>query len=281
MSDQTLRLSALDVTREVDLMPRGIQPASDATQLKPGILLAVDTDTNRVQVSVDGSSGVWIPYLAGSYTVGDIVWVFRENLPGTSGMICLGRVGGTSEVGAPEVPDAPPTTEAAVATILPTWTGTWRVSRSAYDQWNASRAEYGGRATLYQGDAFGSGQLYGLALYGNQIKDLGAVSIESIALTLRDASLSLGSRPAMVVRAATNTNASAAPAATGATMNPAALAKGAVTTLALDGSLLESFRTGALQALATVGVGSSAYNAVRGTSDADGMALTVNYTRPV
>ncbi|WP_291378858.1 hypothetical protein [Demequina sp.] len=281
MSDQTLRLSALDVAREVDLQSRGIQRASDASQLKPGILIDVDTGTNRVQVSVDGSSGVWIPYLAGSYTVGDMVWVFREQLPGASGMICLGRVGGTPGVTLPDAPNEGATTETAVATILPTWTGTWRVVRNAYDRWNAERAEYGGRATLYQGDGFGSGQLYGLALYGNQIKDLGATSIESITLTLRDASLASAPGPAMVIRAATNTNASAAPAATGATMNPAPLAKGAVTTLALDGTLLESFRTGALQALATVGVGSSAYNAVRGTSDADGMALKVNYTRPV
>lgn len=262
-------------------MSQGIQPGSDATQLKPGILIAVDTDTNRVQVSVDGSSGVWVPYLSGSYTVGDMVWVFREMLPGAAGMICLGRVGGTPGVALPDAPGAGATTENAVATILPTWSGTWDANSSRYDNWNVSRAEYGGRATLYQGDGFGSGQLYGLALYGNQIKDLGATTIASIVLTLRDANMSIPSRPAMVIRAATNTNHSSAPAATGATMNPAALAKGAVKTLVLDGTLLESFRTGALQALATVGVGSSAYNAVRGTSDADGMALTVNYTRPV
>lgn len=281
MTDQALRLSALDVAREVDLMPRGIQPSSDATQVKPGILMAIDTTKNRVQVSVDGSSGVWMSYLTGSYTVGDMVWVFRESLPGAAGMMCLGSVGGTPAVTLPTAPAAGGTTEAAVAKILPQWTGTWRVARSAYDRWNEARAEYGGRATLYQGDGFGSGQLYGLALYGSQIADLGATSISSIILTLRDASLSLASRPAMQVRAATNTSAAGVPAPTGVTMTPPALAKGAVTQLALDATLLDGFRTGTLQALAMVGVGTSKYNAVRGTSDADGMALTVNYTRPV
>lgn len=281
MTDQTLRLSALDVAREVDLMPRGIQPSSDATQVKPGILMAIDTTKNRVQVSVDGSSGVWMAYLDGTYTVGDTVWVFRESLPGAAGMMCLGRVGGTTEVTLPTVPDPVATTEDATATILPLWTGSWRVVRSAYDRWNEARAEYGGRATLYQGDGFGSGQLYGLALYGSQIADLGATSISSIVLTLRDASLSLASRPALQVRAATNTSAAGVPAPTGVTMTPAALAKGAVTTLALDATLLDDFRTGTLRALAMVGAGTSKYNAVRGTSDADGMALTVNYTRPV
>jgi len=261
-------------------MPRGIQPSSDPTQLKTGILMAVDTTKNRVQVSVDGSSGVWMAYLAGTYTVGDMVWVFRESLPGTAGMMCLGSVGGTPAVTLPTAPDAGGATEDATATILPQWTGTWRVVRSAYDRWNVDRAEYGGRATLYQGDGFGSGQLYGLALYGSQIADLGATSISSIVLTLRDASLSLASRPAMEVRAATNTSATGVPAPTGVTMTPAALAKGAVTTLALDATLLDDFRTGTLQALAMVGVGTSKYNAVRGTSDPDGMALTVNYTRP-
>jgi hypothetical protein len=277
----TMQYSALDAAREIDVMPRGLAPAMDAQQFKTGILMAVDTVKNRVQVSVDGSPGVWMPYLAGSYTVGDMVWVFTEKLPGATGMICHGRVGGTPGVDLPTAPDAGGDTEEVTTIIRPQWTGSWRVSRNAYDRWNEGRAEYGGRATLYQGDGFGSGQMYGLALYGSQVVDLAAIAITKITLTLRDAGLSLATRPAMSVRAATNTDHSAAPSPTGVTMSPAALARGAVTTLDLDASLLDSFRTGTLQALAMVGAGSGAYNAVRGTSDADGMALAVTYTRPI
>ena len=273
--------SALDIASEVSALQGAIAPGMDTTSQKTGIVSSTNVTTNRLLVSIDGSDPIPMEYAAGSYTPGEMVTVKKEYVGGIIKCYVLGRTGGTAGVTLPTVPPAAPTTATATAIIIPTWSGTWRVSNGKYDQWNASRSAYGGRATLYQGDGYGSGQLYGLALYGDQIKNLGAIAITAMALTLRDASMSIPSRPAMEIRAATNTDASGAPAPAGVTMTGPALASGAVGSMAIDASLLDNFRTGVLQALATVGVGSSKYNAVRGTSDADGMALTVTYTRPV
>lgn len=272
-------VSVLDLARGADAAQGEIPSTLDITRQLTGIVSSVDTPRNRLWVSVQGSNPIAMEYAAGSYTPGEMVDVDRDTLAGVLKFYVRGRTGGTPGGTLPTVPPAAPTTVAAVTVVAPTWSGTWRQTR--YDNWNATRAAYGGRATLYQGDGFGSGQLYGLALYGNQIRDLNAIAITAMELTLRDASMAIPSRPTMDVRAATNTDASGAPAPTGVTMTGPALGVGAVGSLAIDASLLASFRTGALQALATVGVGTGEYNAVRGTSDADGMALTVNYTRAI
>jgi hypothetical protein len=245
-----------------------------------GILVDIDAVTNRALVSVNGAEGIWMPYADATYVEGEMVMVSRNPMPGATAMYCLGPIGGTPGVTLPTAPGAGATTEQAIAVISPEWTGTWRAIRSAYDRWNIDRASYGGRPTLYQGDAFGSGALTGLALYGDQIVNLGAISIESITVSLRSAGLASEPGSPMEFRAATNTDTSGAPAVAGATMTGPALAKGATGSFDLDASVLEGFRNGTYKALATAGTGSE-YNAVRGTSDADGMVLTVNYTRAI
>jgi hypothetical protein len=273
--------SELDATRELAFAPQGLAPGMDGKQLVTGILVDIDTGTNRALVSYDGSPGVWMTFTDGAYTEGEMVQVIRSIHAGIAEVHCLGPVGGTPGVPLPTAPGEGATSTTAVATIAPIWTGSWRSSKSRYDDWNVSRSEYGGRATLYQGSGFGSGEMIGLALYGDLIKNLGATSIQSITIALRDASLALSSRPAMEFQAATNADTSGSPARTGAVMTAAALGKGEAGSLAVDASLLEGFRTGTYKALATHGAGTGEYNAVRGTSDADGMVLTVNYTRPI
>lgn len=276
-----MEYSALDIAGEQSSLQGALAVALDTTSQKTGIVDSINTTTNRLLVSIDGSDPIPMEYAAGSYSPGEMVTVKKEYVGGVIKSYVYGRTGGTPAVTLPTVPPASGTTATATTVIVPQWSGTWRVARSAYDRWNESRTSYGGRSTLYQGDGYGSGQLNGLALYGDQIKNLGATTITAMVLTVRDAGLALGSRPAMEIRAATNTDASGAPSPTGVTMTAPALASGAVDTVAVDASLLDSFRTGAVKALTTVGVGSSKYNALRGTSDADGMALTITYTRPV
>lgn len=274
--------SLLDLLDAHALEPQGVPAGMDTSLTVTGILISIDPATNRAIVSVNGSQGIAMPFAAGTYTAGEMVVVARNPFPGASTLYCLGPVGGTPSVPLPTPPAPPGSTESATVTITPEWTGTWRATRSAYDRWNADRSAYGGRSTLYQGEGFGSGPLTGLALYGDQIKNLGATAITKMVLTLREAALTAASIPAMRIRAATNTSASGAPAPTGVTMvAPTIPSKGGVVTLQLDASLHEPFRTGAIKALCTAGSGSSQYAAVRGTANADGMALAITYTRSI
>lgn len=276
-----MEYSILDIARGTDPLQGALAPSLDASARTTGIVSSTNATTNRLLVSIRGADPIPMPYAPGTYTNGEMVDVSVSYVGGTLQCYVLGRTGGTPGVTLPTVPPAAPTTATATAVILPTWTGTYRAIRAAYDRWNETRTEYGGRSTLYQGSLSPSGQLNALALYGDQIKNLGATTITAMVLTLRDANMYIGSRPAMEFRAATNVDASSAPAATGATMTAPTLGPGEVKTMAIDPSLFESFRTGTLKALTTVGSGSSKYNAVRGTSAPDGMALAITYTRPV
>lgn len=270
--------SALDDIREVATYPRGIPAAADARMLVQGLLVAVNTITNRATVSIDGSSGiVMVAQPSGSYVVGNVVNVLKNPRAGADQYLCLGPTGGTT-VDVPAIPVAPPTTTTATVIILPEWTGTWDTDSSRFDNWNLSRTIYGGRSTLYQGDKYGSGPLVGLATYGDQIKNLGALTIVSIEVTLRGAGLAETVFPPVKLRAATNATPAGAPAPAGATVS-ASPGKTGVVQVALDAGVLDGYRTGTYKSIALAGTGSGEYSAVRGTSDADGMALTVNYTR--
>lgn len=168
-------------------------------------------------------------------------------------------------------PPPSPVLVTRTTTITPTWSGTWRETRSEWDRWNTNR--YGGRSTLYQGNAFGSGDLTGLAVYGNQVSSLNAVEITKMELTLRGAGVEAGT-----VRGQGSSNGSkpsGAPNVTGATFtgNPGESGKDVVP---LPTTVREAFRTGAVKGIATNG---SAYTAVRGTSAAEGMALRITYTK--
>lgn len=167
-----------------------------------------------------------------------------------------------------------PPTETVTVTIRPTWSGTYRHNRSAWDRWNVDR--YGGRSTLYQGSAHGSGSLTGLAVYGTRVRDLGAISITRIEVTLRGAGLVEGSYPSITVQGSPHgSKPSGAPSSSGDTASGSP-GKSGTAKVALPSSVREAFRTGDVRGLALVGSG---YGAVRGTSAADGMALRITYTR--
>jgi len=245
-----------------------------------GILVEINELGNRAIVSIDGAPRV--PMMAvstGIYVEGEIVNVLRNPFGGGDQYMCLGPAGGdTADL--PTAPEVGATTAPTTVTLRPEWTGTWDADSGRYDNWNVSRTEYGGRSTLYQGDRFGSGPLTGLATYGNQIVALGASEITAMLVTLRGAGLALDLYPAVKVQAATNGAASSAPSSAG-TVVTGAPGKSGVVQVALDASVFAGYRAGTYKGLALVGVGYAEYNAVRGTSDADGMALTITYTRPI
>lgn len=208
-----------------------------------------------------------LPFLPGSYgTFPRDVWVALSDW----GVPFL--VHAPSAVAPPPPPPAPQPPPSSVVTVTqtisPQWSGSYRHSRGAWDRWNTNR--YGGRSTLYQGNGQGSGPMTGLAVYGSQLVNLGALSITRVQVRLRSVGLASGS-PAVTVQGSPHgTKPGGAPSSSGAT------AAGMNAWVDLPSSVREAMRTGAVRGLATVG---GAYSAVAGAGNGDGMALQVTYTR--
>lgn len=169
-----------------------------------------------------------------------------------------------------------PTTRQEQVVIRPTWSGSYRASSGQWDRWNTDR--YGGRSTLYQGSGRGSGTMRGLATYGTQLRDLGAISIDAITVTMPGAGLAETPVTIVVQGSPDGSQPGGAPSSSGETASGGQSSTGATAWASLPPSIREDFRTGAVQGLALVG---SDYGAVLGTAAADGMALTVTYTRYV
>lgn len=220
-------------------------------------------------VTLDGSTYT-LPYLAGSYgTPPRAVWVSLDDwgrpvlVLGPSAVADQSTTAPTAPAGGGTI-----TTE---AWISPTWSGSWRSTRSAWDRWWATGSTYGGRATLWQGDYYGSGPMKGLAVYGDQLVNLGATSITKLEVAVRSVGLSGGS-PAVAVQGSPHGSQPAgAPSSSGDT------ASGMDTWLTLPTTTAESMRTGAAKGLCTVGASASA---CAGAGTGDGMTLHVVYTRP-
>lgn len=211
-----------------------------------------------------------LPFIPAVLTVGAEAWV---------GLDDWGRpvlVHGPSD----DAPPAPPmilTTPAvparsaqATVTIFPQWSGSYR-SGSGWDRWNTGR--YGGRSTLYQGNGFGSGQMKGLATYGDQLANLAAISIDRVRVILRGVGLSGASGPAVVQGSPHGSQPGGAPTSAGETATA-----GPDESALLTAAMREDLRTGRSRGLALVGPN---YWAVAGAGNTNGLALEVTYTRAV
>ena len=231
------------------------------------VMPASMTASGATTATVSWAGGSYVlPYLAGSYgTLPRDVWISLSDW----GAPVL--VHGPSATAPPPPPPPPPdptpapTVQVSQA-IGPQWSGTYRTIRGAWDRWNVDR--YGGRSTLWQGDSFGSGPLVGYAAYGPQVANLGAISIDRMQVMVRNAGS--GGGPALLIGTTQNFPApGGGPSGTGAT----ASGEGWVD---LPASVFESWRTGAIGGLATVG---GNYAAFAGAGNGDGMVLVVTYTR--
>ena len=250
-----------------------IGPAVAASPIwLPGVVTAINTTTSRLTVTVGGVSMV-LPYVSATYTVSGNVAVLIDAASTTGGVV-LGPLGNPPAPPAPPAPrpkpPAPrpkPTIGTFTALILPIWSGTWRSSRAAYDRWNTGT--YGGASSLYQGNSFGSGPMTGIAVYGNQVAGLGALSITSMIVR---SVLAVGSGAPVFQGTAQSTPYPGAPSTYGAT----AAGTGDVDLVACG--IANDFRIGGTKGLCTVGTD---YLAVRGTSLANGMALAITYTRAI
>lgn len=243
----------------------GVRPGGSTSIHAIAQLLGIDTVAQRAAVSIDGSQPMTLPYLPGAYAGITTVLVLVNPLEGGRAVYVLGPVGTQAPELVPLIPPAPPASTTATAVILPIWSGTWRSVRSAWDRWNVG--SYGGRSDLYQGNAYGSGPLRGLAVYGDQIVNLGATSILSASVTL------VRSNNAGLPRVQGSPSGDPAPA--GPPSSSGSTYEG-VGDVELGPDLCEDLRTGAAKGLALVG---PQYVGVFGTSRADGMALKITYTR--
>lgn len=171
-------MSALDDIREAAASPVGARPGADTRIAVVGQLLSIDTVANRAIVSVDGSQPMSLRYSpAISFTGYTTVLCLRNPITGqvTDVLHPLG-----TQPLPPPAPADPPTTVTATATIVPTTSATWSTKWSGYAAWQPT--VYGGPTTLYQGSAFTSGALTGIAVYGDQILNLNATSITAMTV---------------------------------------------------------------------------------------------------
>ena len=239
-------------------------PVNPRNPVEPGTLTAINTGTKIATVSLNGSS-YSLPYLAATYTVGQPVWVGLNDW-GTPYLVL-----GASDVAAapvtPPTPPTSPTTVQATISIAAQWSGSYRAG-SGWDRWNTGR--YGGRSTLYQGNGFGSGAMVGLATYGDQLTNLGAISIDAATVNLAGVGLSGASGPAQVQGSPHGSQPGGSPTSSGAT----ATGDGWVS---LPSGILTAMLAGTVKGLCTVGAN---YWAVAGAGNGDGMTLSVTYTRP-
>jgi hypothetical protein len=233
----------------------------------------VDTGTATATISLDGSAPFVLPaILPGMYSGYTTVWVLCDPTQRARAVLVLGPAGVQADP--PPTPSAPTSAVTAEATITPTWSGTWRVTRAAWDRWNVDR--YGGRSDLYQGSDYGSGSLVGLATYGDQLVNLGATEITAIELSVQRNG-SGGDAAVTVQGSPSGSPPGGAPSASGDTASSAVLSATGSGSIALPASLCEAMRTGAAKGLCTVG---GTYAGAFGTSRSNGMALRVTYTRP-
>jgi hypothetical protein len=226
---------------------------------------------NRLTLTIGGVQ-VTVPAAVGAYSVGSGAWVLLDDwgIP----MLALGP----AEPPRPTPPLEPPTpippaTETATATIGPQWSGTWRQTR--WGNWNQNR--YGGVSDIYQGSADGSGPLIGLAAYGDQIVNLGAVSIDEAILQARKTAD--GNSAVLTVQGSPHGGQpGGAPAGGGDTASSGSIRSGAWGDVALTGAMREALRTGAAKGLIAVG---GQYGGFGGTATAGSFVLRIRYTRHV
>lgn len=257
-----------------DALAGRVRPGADLRPWTVGTVVSINTSTSRMLVDVDGGE-VELPFQGGGYLPGDTVTVIRDPFGTGAGQFVSGRFGAPPPPPPPATPPVPvaeqppaPTTQRAEATLSPTWSGSWRHIRGAYDRWNENRAEYGGRSSLWQGDGYTSGPMNGIAVYGDQVLGLGAAAIELLELhvvpaahegtPLFQATRQGGAYPGV-------------PAPEGPVF-------GGVGVLHVPDALYEPFRLGTYKGFVTVGGDPLA---VRGTSAGNGMALHAVYQKPL
>lgn len=252
-----------------------LMPMQAGGPIAGGEVKSINSTAGTMSVTTLGADFT-LPYNAGTYTVGAKVHVLRDANQFGAPVIVLGPQGNfvapdsKGPGGGEENPKQLVTREAV---IQAQWSGSWRGGYSRWGSWQPDR--FGGPSTLYQGNAYGSTQMTGLATYGDQIVGLNAVSIERMQVNVYRSDTSTSNSIAPVLQPSPNGSfPGGAPATSGDTATGPALPQGGYGQVDLPSSVFDGFRTGAFKGLATVG---GNYAAFLGTSRADAMAIKVQY----
>ncbi|MEV7827497.1 hypothetical protein [Microbacterium enclense] len=253
-----------------------VAPLADADLIVAGVVKAINSAAGTLTVETLG--GLFqLPYNAAAYTVNAPVYVRRD--PQRFGAPV--HVDGLQGNYVAPTPDTPgegtanaPKLETRQAVIQPQQSGSWRSSQGRWDNWNTDR--YGGISTLWQGNDYGSGVMVGWAGYGDQVRNLGAEKITGLWVNVvrADSSSSAG-KAATVQGSPDGSRPGGAPGGSGDTATSNGLTPGQGQSLQLPGSTYDTWRTGGFKGIRLTG---GDYGGFAGTSRADGMALTVQYT---
>lgn len=252
-----------------------LMPMTSGSPVTGGTVKAINSTDGTMTVTTLGADHV-IPYNAGTYAVGAKVHVLRDANQFGVPVLVLGPQGNyvpPEATGPGGGADNPQQLVSREAVIQAQWSGSWRGGYSRWGHWQPDR--FGGPSTLYQGNAYGSTQMTGLATYGDQIVGLNAVRIERMQVNAYRSDTSSSSAIAPVLQPSPHGGfPGGAPTTSGDTATGPALNTGGFGQVDLPSSVFEGFRTGAHKGLATVG---GTYAAFLGTSRADAMAIKVQY----
>jgi hypothetical protein len=244
------------------------------TPLPPMALATVSgSATGMVTLTFTGVEYT-LPGPLGTYTAGQSARVLLDDwgIP----VYVLGPSTITTVDPGPPPPPAPVTNTVSVTVTLgPQTSGTYRTG-NGWDRWNTGK--YGGASDIYQGSAFNSGLLIGFAGYGDQIVNLGAISIEEITMAARKTSLDGFSAALTVQGSGDGGRPVGAPTSGGDTASTPTLAPGASGALSFTAPMREAFRVGGAKGLCAVG---GAYGGFGGTGTPGSFVLTIRYTKNV
>lgn len=258
------------------------RPGLDRSLVTTGYLLSVPDAKGICAVSVLGSEPIdGVPAVPGDYTAVTSVRVLLDGgrpvqVLGPAGSIPVAAVSGATSTLPPPPAATTSTTVTVSKVILPTVSGTWRVPRASWGRWGDS-------ADVYQGNSGESGQLWGLACYGEQITGLGASAILSATVTLAQNGGSgySGNWVATVRGCASGTLPGTAPTYLGDTATatlPGAGKDGVAVDCVLPATVREQLRTGTTKSLGLVGAPYGATYGAGRRGNAWALALTYQLT---
>lgn len=247
-------------------------PLDISPSIVTGEVLEVADETLLVRVL---GAEYELRFSSSTYEVGDVVMVQRHPTGFGVPEAVLGLSGIRQEAEDPGAGTTnPPQLLTKQQTVSPQDSGTWRAGYG-WDAWNRDASQHGGRASLWQGNDYGSGQLTGWAGYGDQVANLHATRITKIWLDVIRADSSVTASRALTVQGSPNgSRPGAVPDGSGDTASTGALPRGGSQRIELPESTYEAWRTGGFKGLRTVG---GQYMAAAGTNRGGGMALTVQY----
>lgn len=255
-------------------LPLVARKGEDQTLRTTARLVSVDSSAYTATISLWGGEPIpGVPCTPATYTGVTAVHVL---LTGGRPVMVTGPA--TTAANAAAMPQARASEVVSVRNrvVSPVWSGTYRVSRSAWDRWNTST--YGGRSDVYQAGSSSSGTLYGFAGYGSQVVALGASKITKASLSLvSNGAGFLSSWTATVQGSESGTQPPGQPTVTGDTFTVTVGGygkAGQVASVDIPSDVSEGFRTGALRGFVLVGAD---YGGTFGTGHPLGWVFTVDY----